>query len=127
MPEPTWARTYTAVLRQQGPRVTATLEGSTFLTSGSSTYNTFSGTLECDRLSFYIQEPYYYFYYFPDVIEQFAPTNYFYMGGSVTTTPSGSARSGMLSGILGTMEGPPRYTALASCRSNGHRFELVRR
>jgi hypothetical protein len=129
LPEQARVRTFTAALRQQGPRVTVTLEGSTFLTLGSHTHNSFSGTLEGDRLTFFMTDPFYYYfyYYMPDVIELLTPTTYLYLSGSVTASRSGNSRSGSLSGLFGTMEGPPRFRPITSCRSNGHRFELVRR
>jgi hypothetical protein len=122
-------RRFTASLRQQGPQVTVTLEGSTFLISGGRTFNSFSGRLEGDRLSFFLQEPYtyYFYYYLPDVMELLTPNTYFFMGGGATTNPSGNSRSGTLSGLIGTMEGPTRFRQLSSCRSSGHRFDLARR
>jgi hypothetical protein len=128
LPEQARVRTYTAVLKQQGPRVTVTLEGPEFYSDGRRVYNSFSGTLEGDRLSFVLAEPYYSFYYFPDVMEVFAssPTVYLYLAGTVTTGRSGSGRSGPLSGSIVTVQ-PLRFTTLASCSSGSHGFELLRR
>jgi hypothetical protein len=106
--------------------VNVTLEGATFLTTNGRTYNSFWGSLDGDRLTFFMQDPSYY-YYAPDVLELLAPNTYFYMGGSVPTALSRNGRSGLLSGVIGTMEGPPSFTFQSWCRSFAHRFELVRR
>jgi hypothetical protein len=126
LPESARVRTFTAVLRQEGPRVSATLEGASFVSYGSQTYNSFRGTLAGDGLAFYIVEGN--FYELPGVAELLTPPIYFFMGGSVATTVTGRNRSGTLDGTIGVGEDNPFiFKVLASCESNTHRFELARR
>jgi hypothetical protein len=111
--------------------VTATLEGPGFLTSGSRTYNTFKGTLANDQLLFSIDwwDPWEgYLWEWPGVSRYFAPSLLFFMGGLVTTTLSAHGSAGTLSGTVGVGEyNDLNIIVVASCLSDAHRFELVRR
>jgi hypothetical protein len=124
LPEPARVRTFTAILRQEGPRVTVVLEGSSFLSDGSGTHNSFRGTVGGDGLAFYISGDRAYGYGWPEVAEVLTSTNFFFMAGSVTTSASLRGRSGTLDGTVGVGWG---YGIVASCRSRAHQFELVRR
>jgi len=125
LPEPARVKTFTAVLSQEGSRVTATLEGSDFLSHGPRVYNTFRGTLAGGQLAFYIGGGN--FYEWPDVSQYLAPPGFYFLEGSVTTSVSARGREGMLTGTLGVGEyNDFRFVVVASCRSTRHRFELVR-
>jgi hypothetical protein len=127
LPPEAMVRRFSASLTQQGPRITATLGNATFLTLGTRTYNRFFGTFDGDRLIFTLFEPYYYYYYgWPDVIEQLNPSTYLRIGGVVSGTFPPSGGSGSLSGTIGTMGGAPRYEFMATCQSAQHRFTLAR-
>jgi hypothetical protein len=120
-------RSYRAVLTQQGPHVTVTLGGATFVSDGTGTRNRFTGTAEHDRITFYLG-PFYYLYYnlFGEVLEQLTPSvNYFVTGGAQATSSS-SGLSGTLGGAIGTMEGAPRNAWITNCSSMSHQFELRR-
>jgi hypothetical protein len=126
LPEPARVKTFTAVLSQEGSRVTATLEGSDFLRWNSREYNSFRGTLAGNQLAFYIGEGH--FYEWPDVSQYLTPPSFYFLGGSVTPSVSARGLEGMLTGTLGVGEyNEFRFTVLASCRSTSHRFELVRK
>jgi hypothetical protein len=125
LPEPARVKTFTARLSQTGSRVTATLEGSEFLSWNSRVYNSFGGTLAGNHLAFYIGEGH--FYEWPDVSQYLTPPSFYFLGGSVTPRVSARGLEGMLTGTLGVGEYDVfRFTVLASCRSTSHRFELVR-
>jgi len=119
-------KTFTALLTQDGSRVTATLEGSDFLTWNSRVHNSFRGTLAGNWLAFYIGEGN--FYEWPDVSQYLTSPRFYFLGGSVTLSgPPSSRLEGMLTGTLGVGEyNDFRFVALTSCRSTNHRFELVR-
>lgn len=117
-------RKYEVVLTQAGPSLTATLEGATFYTSGNERYNRFRGTVEPDRLTFWLSGGGY--FYIPDVLEQLTASTYFSPWGSVALIGSGARRSGTLDGEIVIYGGPQASAWIASCASRGHRFELTR-
>ena len=126
LPEPARVKTFTAMLSQEGSRVTATLEGSDFLTWNSRVYNSFRGTTAGRQIAFHIGEGH--FYEWPDVSQYLTPPSFYFLGGSVTPSVSARGLDGMLTGTLGVGEyNDFRFTVLASCRSTSHRFELVRK
>jgi hypothetical protein len=133
LPDEAMRRQYRAVLTQDGPRVTSTLEDATFYQSGSRTYNAFHGRVEPDRLTFQLVDSSWYYYYwydgtfFPgDLIEQLPSTSRFFTaGGSAVLNLSGNRRSGTLSGIIRVFGGPPGFVQLHSCAAS-HLVELTR-
>jgi hypothetical protein len=126
LPEAARVKTFTAVLSQEGSRVTATLEGANFLTWNSRVYNSFNGSLAGNQLAFYIGEGNY--YEWPDVSQYLTPPAFYFLGGSVTTSISPRGLEGTLTGTLGVGEyNDFRFIERASCHSTGHRFELVRK
>lgn len=137
LPDEAMERRHRVVLRQDGahndgPRVTATLEGGTFYASGNQTFNSFQGRSEPDLLTFRLTgaapyEPYYSDFSPGDVFEQLSPDPVFLsVGGSVVLSASGDRRSGSFNGVVATFGGPPGYPQLRSCESTRHRFELAR-
>ena len=138
LPDELMQRRYTAVLQQDGvnqdgPRVTATLEGATFYASGNQTFNAFKGTLQPDRLTFHLATAFYDDGYFgiswnpESVLEQLSAGPIFLgVSGSVVLNASGNRRTGLLQGTLATFSGLPRPKLLQSCDSSRHRFELTR-
>ena len=119
-------RKYEAVLTQAGPRVTATLQGAPFYTSGDERYNTFRGAVLSDRLTFWLSGGNYYYPGPADMLEQLTASTYFSMWGSVVLTGSSARRSGTLDGEIEIVGAPPRYDRIAWCASTAHRFELTR-
>jgi hypothetical protein len=120
-------RTYQAVLTQTGARLTATLQGGTFYTSGTERYNTFDGAVETGGLRFFIAGVDYYDPFgHADVLDQLTASTYFSMGGRVMLTGTSARRSGSLDGAIEIFGAPPRYDFIASCMAKGHRVELTR-
>jgi hypothetical protein len=128
LPAEARARKYEAVLVQAGARLTATLQGAVFYTSGNERYNMFQGAAEPDRLTFWIGGIDYYdiFGGHPDVLEQLTASTYFSLWGRVVVTGSSARRSGTLEGAIEIVGAPPRYDRIAACESKGHRIELTR-
>ena len=135
LPDEAMERRYRAVLRQDGvrqdgPRVTATLEGGTVYSANQRF--TFQGIYEPDRLTFRLAgatsyEPYYSDFSPGDVFEQLSAAPVFLsIGGSVVLNASGDRRDGSLDGVIATFGGPPDHPLLRSCESTRHRFELTR-
>lgn len=130
LPEEARIRTYTAVLKQDGPRLTVTLEGSKFVVDGSRTLNSFRGTVEPNRVTFvlngYFADVFY--LYLPDVLEQLSTPTLFSVSGSAVTAVSPAGLSGTLSGTIETLQSISvgRFQTIASCRSDGHQFVLSR-
>jgi len=116
-------RTYTAVVDQDGPLLTAALSGATFVTTGGRTMNTFGGRVELDQVSFFLSTEFSETFPFPMVAEQLTTSSYVAVSGTVATTSSGSRRTGLLDGTIMMLEGPSPYRRIAAC-SGGHRFEL---
>jgi hypothetical protein len=129
LPQETRSRTYRAVVGQDGPRLTITLEDSNFFVRSGITYNSFPGTVEPDRVIFRPGQFDAYYNYLPDVLEQLATTTFFAFGGLAATTVSPTGLSGTLDGTLETLQTsatPGRFETVDSCRSTGHRFALSR-
>jgi hypothetical protein len=130
LPDEGMQQTYAATLQQQGPLVTATLNGASFLSWGNTNYDHFAGTLEVDRMAFNLRTEYQYYgytYSFPVVIASLDASTYIFLSGTAVTTPTPGGHAGTLSGEIGTMGGPPQLRRLTACVSTQHRFELVRR
>jgi hypothetical protein len=135
LPDEAMERRYRAVLRQDGvrqdgPRVTATLEGGTGFSANQRF--TFQGRAEPDRLTFQFRgatayEPYYSAFDPGDIFEQLSADPVFLsVGGFLVLSSSGDRRSSLFNGVVATFGGPPGYPLLRSCESSGHRFELTR-
>ena len=62
----------------------------------------------------------------PDVLDQLTASTFYSMSGSVVLTGPPSRKAGPLDGTIEVLGPPPRSIPIASCRSDGHRFELVR-
>jgi hypothetical protein len=145
------ARSYDAVVRQEGPRVTVTLLGTQFAVGPNTRGNTFSGTVQAGSASFSIglanagfyYYSYYYYYYAHtfDIVEQvFQPgwspsqpgTSYLTIGGTVNgpVTPSGLAAS-LNGSIIQWQAQQGFYTSqlrnrTGDCRAPDHQFVLTR-
>ncbi|HEX2340614.1 MAG TPA: carboxypeptidase regulatory-like domain-containing protein [Vicinamibacterales bacterium] len=130
LPPEARTRTFTAAVRQEGPRLSVVLEGSRFFVDRGRTFNRFSGTAVASHVTFYISGPqdFYYSSYGPDVVEQLTDTTLFTMSGSVVATVSSASVSGTLDGLVEAVQGnePGRLQRIASCRSTGHQFVLSR-
>jgi hypothetical protein len=132
LPDEAMRRRYTAVLKQDGPRVTGRLHGATFYTSNNRTSNTLEGRVEPDRLTFQLagaEESFPYFSGFSpgDVLEHLSDGPVLLsVGGSAVLSGSGNTRAGFLDGVFATFVGPPNDKRLQSCQSSRHRFELTR-
>ncbi len=121
-------RTYTAVVRQHGPSLTVTLEGSKFFVQGSRTFNSFGGTVEPSRVTFRLSAWDDYYGYDPDVLEQLTDTTLLAVSGWAETTVSSGRLLGKLSGAIDTLQINPEggFRRIASCRSTGHQFVFSR-
>jgi hypothetical protein len=130
LPPEARTRTFTAVVRQDGPRLDVVLEGARFFVDRGRTFNRFFGTAETSRVTFYISGPqdFYYSSYGPDVVEQLTDTTLFTMSGSALATVSSGGVSGTLDGLVEAVQGtqPGRLQRIASCRSTEHQFVLSR-
>jgi Big-like domain-containing protein len=130
LPEEARIRTYTAVVEQDGPRLTVSLEGSKFVAGYGRTFNSFHGTVEPSRVTFLLNGYYDhdFYLYLPDVLEQLATPTLFSVSGSLVTTVSPAGLSGSLDGVIETLEGrsPGKFQRIASCRSSGHQFVFSR-
>jgi len=122
-------RRYEAVLTQAGARLTATLEGETFFTSGDRRYNRFQGAAEPNRLTFWASGGGYFYYdgnRAGDVVDQLTASTYFSFWGSVVVAGSSARRSGTLDGEIQVLGPAPGFNPIVWCRSAGHRVELTR-
>jgi hypothetical protein len=114
--------------------VIATLSGATFMTAGARTFNSFTGELASDEVTFNLlgsfRTEYGYYYNFPvfsvaDVVEQLGPTAYMVIDGTARVAISPIGLTGPLVGKITQIGGPPRFLVLGSC--SARRLELVRR
>jgi Carboxypeptidase regulatory-like domain len=130
LPEEVRARTYTAVVRQAGPRVMVTLEGSTFYPSpGGTMRNTFGGVIDPNGIRFVIHPAIgYYYYYEVSVLEALSPGMFFQFSGTAGTTLTPGNLSGVLSGRVETVRsiGDDSFETVSLCASNRHQFVLSR-
>jgi hypothetical protein len=130
LPAEAGVRTYRAVVGQDGPRVTVTLEDSMFFAMHGRRFNRFVGFADPNGASFYLTGPDYFYYasYGADVLEQLSGTSLFTMSGSAVTRSSAAGLSGTLFGLIEVVQGtqPGRLQRLASCRSTEHQFVLSR-
>jgi hypothetical protein len=131
LPEAARSRTYTALVSQDGPRLTVVLDGSQFIAAGARTFNTFGGVVQPHRVTFqlngYFQHAFY--LYLPDVLEQLTAPMLFSVSGSVDATASAGGVAGTLAGDIETLQPgvpPVLYQQTASCRSTNHQFVLSR-
>jgi hypothetical protein len=128
LPEEAGTRKYTAVLRQDGPRLTATLEGATFALVTGRPLNSFAGAVEPNRVVFHLNEFYEYYNYLPDVLEQLTTPTFLAISGSAVTTITSSGLTGTLDGPIETLQltSSGRYQRIAACDSPAHQFVLSR-
>lgn len=127
LPEEARTRRYTAMLTQTGPSIAATLSGATFKTDRGRPLNSFQGTVDTDgAVVFRLSEAYsYYFYsYYPDVLEELTPTTSLAIGGEVSARAGRSGIVGMLNGVFQVLD--PGLREIAGCRSADHQFVLSR-
>jgi hypothetical protein len=130
LPEEARIRNYRAVVRQDGRRLTVTLEGSTFYRHpNGQAHNSFDGTIEADQVTFLIHPVIgYYYYYLPSVIEELSPTSFFQISGRASTTVTPSGLPGTLNGRVDTLtaSAPGSFDTASYCASSGHQFVLTR-
>ncbi len=123
-------RTYTAVLRQEGPRLTATLQGPKFFVFGNRSLNSFHGVVEPGNVWFQLSGPYDYYgsFYFPEVLEEIDATTFLAVSGTAVTTVSSAGLSGALYGRFETLRsvGPEGFETVESCFSTAHPFVFTR-
>jgi hypothetical protein len=130
LPEEARTRTYTAVVTQQGPRVSVSLEGSRFVVSGGQTFNSFRGTVEPAGITFRLNQygEFSFYIYLPDVLEQLTSETLLSFSGTTVPTVTRSGLSGALSGTIETLQGASsgRFQQIAACTSTSHQFILSR-
>ena len=135
LPDDVMSRTYSAVITQNGPRLTVALQGGTFANEQSVVRDRFSGSVETGRPEFVLQDfyndglcfsgPSHECWIVGDVIEELGSEKFFNPTGKVIATESGSTISGPLDGTIyvrGSQAG--RYGVAASCKSSSHQFTL---
>lgn len=135
LPDDVMSRTYSAVITQNGPRLTVKLQGATFANELSVVRDGFSGSVETGRPQFSLQDfyldevcfsgPSHDCFLVGDVVEELGSGKFFNPTGKVVATESGSTISGPLDGTIyvrGSQAG--RYGVAASCKSTSHQFTL---
>jgi hypothetical protein len=117
-------RTYSAMITQDGARLNVALGGAS-LVGGS-----FKGRVEPGLVTFDINGPGFYYFYFTsplDLLEELTPSSLLIVSGRVAGTPSPTAISGTLNGVLAVVANPivgsPRTSA--SC-TGSHQFVLTK-
>ena len=149
LPEEARIQTYTAVLRQDLARLTATLAGASFVGDESRTYNSFGGAVEPARAWFQLRGANFYeedptgdsgpSTTFSDMFVQLSPSTFLVVGGLARVAVSAASLSGNLNGVIETVQwvgaGQPRgevphfpkdWQRLASCRAVDHEFVMRR-
>jgi hypothetical protein len=130
LPDAAKRRTYTANVAQDAGRLTVTLTDADFIvTNGYG--NRFVGLVDpTDTVTFPIGDAYYYYYYSGhfDIVESFNGTALM-VYGIVTGTGTSQLISGTLEGsiLISRRATAPFVPFSASCYSNAHGFEMVRR
>jgi Big-like domain-containing protein len=146
LPEAARTRTYTAVVTQDGARLTATLSGADFYSADGNTYNHFVGAVEPKRVLFTLRnliigdplgdtDPDH--TAFSDVFEQLTPSMFLAVSGMAETTLSPAGVAGTLNNGAGwpraeiaTVQrigtGPLDWQITASCRTTGHQIVVSR-
>jgi Bacterial Ig-like domain (group 2) len=120
-------RTYRAGIEQAGPSVTVTLSGAQFRDTPKGRQNRFGGIVQPGRIIFRIASASdYYLGDISDVVEQLPASTLQYLTivGDVTVTGSHERRSGLLNGVITTLDS--RLVRTSTCRAENHRFELRR-
>jgi Big-like domain-containing protein len=126
LPEVGHNRKYIALFRQEGASLAATLQGATFVTTNNQMMNTFSGVVQPDQITFYLDSEFTDSFPFPKVFEQINASTYYAVSGTVSARMSSSGVIGTLDGTIQMLDGPAPYARSASCTSAGHRFELTK-
>ena len=130
LPEEARTRTYPAVLTQQGPRLSAVLEGAKFAVVGGQTFNSFRGTVEPTGITFQLGRygDFGSYIYLPDVLEQLTPQTFVSFSGTTMPTVTRSGLSGVLDGTIETLQpaSAGRFQQTAACKSTSHQFILSR-
>jgi hypothetical protein len=138
MPDSARRRAYTAIVEQNGPRLSVRLTGADFILSGGKGDH-FDGVVEgSDDVRFELGGSvglsyYYYYYYFFngtefDLVERLDSSSAFLVSGTVVADVSSSGMLGSLRGWLAlTQDVTPPFSGIqAVCFSTGHRFEMRR-
>lgn len=124
LPPDVRARTYSAVITQDGARLNVVLGGAS-LVSGS-----FKGRVEPGLVTFEINGPAFYYFYFAsplDLLEELTPTSLLIVSGRVSGTPSPASISGTLNGLLSVVANPIVGTPRTSASCTGsHKFVLTK-
>jgi hypothetical protein len=128
LPAEARTRTYTAVITQDGPALTVTLQGSRFLSRNGRTLNRFTGTVVPSHISLSIGKWNGDYYYFsgPDIVDQLTDTTSFTMSGTVIATASSNPLANTLYGTIETLQDTPEgwFTAVAVCGPAWHEFVM---
>lgn len=127
LPEAARSRTYSASLAQNGPVVTASLTGASFVLLRSTRGNRFQGTVEGDRVTFSLT-PYDWYYKgygqpYADLVEELVPGSvYLVIDGTATVVVGSSRLTGTLDGSFQVFDGDPRWgpRRTARCRADNH-------
>lgn len=140
LPDDARRRTYTAIVEQEGPRVSVRLTGADFIVSDGRGDHfaglmvneedlrlEIGGAIQITSSSYY----WYHYYYFvdsADLVERLSPSSAFVAAGTVEADGSATGISGLLRGwIVLARDVVPPFDASVRCRSDDHRFEMRRR
>jgi hypothetical protein len=130
LPAEARSRTYTAVISQDGPQLTVTLEGSTFFESAYLKHNRFAGTVVPTHITVHLGSGSIGYYGFnpPDVLERLSDTSLFTVSGWAPLTASANPLSNSLHGTIEMLEAGPSwpFERIAACGPAWHQFVLAR-
>lgn len=133
LPDDVLSRTYSAIITENGPRLTVTLQGGTFANEAGGIRDRFLGSVDTGRPEFQLNTGYdecfsgpsHECFWAADVLEALGPARYFSPTGKVVAIESGSTISGALDGtIYERGQQIDRYPVTSSCKSSTHRFTL---
>ena len=129
LPDGAGVRKYTADVSQFGPELVVRLSGATFVSGGGDAGSRFRGRVDPNQVVLTLRpfDPYYY-YYFPDVVEQLTDSWQLVVSGTATLTGAPAGLSGILDGAIFLIEGDIRRRPVPkdTCRSANHRITLSR-
>jgi hypothetical protein len=123
LPAEARARSYVVRVIQRGSLVEGRLEGQ-FLEDSFVRHNVVWGSVEEDRVTFFLEEDANLEGIYPSVVERLDATQYFVPVGTITT---GNQLSGLFDGMLSVrVRNGNGWTIVSSCRASNHSFTMVR-
>jgi hypothetical protein len=120
LPPEAWDRMYQATVMQDGSRLTVQLDGATFHTEAGRQLNTFDGVVQPDGVRFSVAGVWWFYYwgYYPDVVERLSPSSFYSFSGDVTATMTPGGITGLLRGEIVIFGGPPLWATVSTCRAD---------